>query len=1460
MQSEGDFEISSVHSTEKILLGRASNAAGTWFSLTYPPDEDDIDSVERIFISYAAQFELMNGDILLILTGFPDIDEDFIYECTAEFNKPCSVENANSLLGRAQSSMLPLLDEPVDGENSVMNLWEEMTDNKGRRWRTPGGNYAYVIDEDETYWAAVSEAHFGRQFVDIVTDAGMETQIADDSFAAIRDASIIGNSWAEYTWKSHYVGGNNAPKRSLVLRKMAHDDKYNYLGCGFYDLQAPLASISESETRFISLKIMDNIYSQSGAMRAELFNLKVEPDVYVNTWLENSKTSGVTPFLMDMKTGDVMTAPDIDGLLNNGERRLDARSLTAVKSNVNDLMAADVLNAIRWNRFTQQILDDKQGWFNLDWVNGKKYIGWFAIVWTAKRTYLLGNVVFDDVSPRYSETCSIREESGCNAETIEVIVSRAKFKMIVDQQQALYTVSADPIMSTDGGHGLMVIDAKTDMVVANTISTDASGFTLDMMIELWQIKNITSTELLTKFESAIERSYSNEKGFFLFPWKLDYDSEEAIFRGFVTSHRVVGDKYYLLSYYQVKDSDNTIAEQQGTDLPFCTAAFESDCVSEHANHLLTETLSELRYQNFIMPDFNLTQYLDVWTHNPRNTIDYVSFHDFEVEVLNKDGVIIGCLSDKDHVHSECQNSRIGETWETLFEKEGMELLDIEGHNDKLGDVDANELFELINEKSHISGILESRWFSYDVRVNGEIIKYNIFPKHFMMDDEIYYILTQYIVKPAPPKCGNCGINQECGTDKTFCDCEDGFVNIGSTHLTCEPVFVITKPEQNMTYIAYGCVIFGVLSVSWCIWLFKKHKSTKLMRMSSYKACQVVNVGLLMMFFSALPFIIQPADNDYVCIARPIMLLVSCNIVLTVLFAKTWRISKLINNKKMKKLFITDRYLFQISARIVSPVLVCLLVWVVVFTPKYVYKKFEVVNATGNEAMDVCSEEFPMIVLFSIVMSFQLLFGSIQAWKSRDAPLASNESSEILLSLFVFLFFGIIIVPMQWLVVDDPTTMVLLRGIGCCFVSITMLFSIFGKKMIWLAMGYGNREDLLTSSNDSRGRMGYRHSSRSQNSRSTAAGATVANRRANNVSVAFDIMVHKGDERIRSGASVVKRNATNTANTDDGSIHGSIHSHRMKVIKTSNPNGKILSSKNLKSTLSKKVAPAAPEPVKNISIPKSGLIMEKKTVAGAGYNTTQLSEFALTMEAGNLHSVDSAFFDARTASSQSTGTVLSKFKNPTDSDNNPLSVENMNKKKSEENDAKDEDKDKKKKKDILKQTSSNNLIGPSKKSALRPSFSKKSLKQIPERTNESYDSSDDITDPKISRSTLTIIEEKHSNSGTPNLSDNDDDNNNSGSDIISVDKEDDNDDNNNEMPNEMTNPAKDEIIGRILQMQESGDIPEPEFNESEMSEMPEKSDSPIALSGDMTDQENSLYASMINSFDPDSNEGFGDSQN
>jgi leucine-rich repeat protein SHOC2 len=310
-----------------------------------------------------------------------------------------------------------------------------------------------------------------------------------------------------------------------------------------------------------------------------------------------------------------------------------------------------------------------------------------------------------------------------------------------------------------------------------------------------------------------------------------------------------------------------------------------------------------------------------------------------------------------------------------------------------------------------------------------------------------------------------------------------------------PEYVVTSA---LRYAMFACSAFVGFLVLVCCSIIAIHRETAVVRASSYSFTVFIGAMLLFMAGSASLYAVDPEPStksgDSICHARVWCSAISLMSVLGVLVAKSFRVSVIFGSKVLLQIkSVTDLHVAGVVTGFVSTQLVMLIIF-----QAQGMTWADLLSNGKNEVVRGCNtgKGFDAWVGVNIaIFACTMIAGAVVAFKTRSVPSAFNESTHILLSLELLLFFILMIVPIDWaLVSSSPEASIVIQAGGQCILCLFLTATTFLPKIYYIYAGRANDKSLLfnpAGSKISMSSMGSKSSSgnsSSNNSSTTGTGS------------------------------------------------------------------------------------------------------------------------------------------------------------------------------------------------------------------------------------------------------------------------------------------------------------------------------------------------------------------------------------
>jgi len=237
------------------------------------------------------------------------------------------------------------------------------------------------------------------------------------------------------------------------------------------------------------------------------------------------------------------------------------------------------------------------------------------------------------------------------------------------------------------------------------------------------------------------------------------------------------------------------------------------------------------------------------------------------------------------------------------------------------------------------------------------------------------------------------------------------------------------------------------------------------RTSSVPFCICILICLILLSVSSIFYALSAEMGNWVCHIRPWSTTVAIVGALSALFVKVNRIRTIFGTKDLQ-------VQVQKNTDLAKYVLIMLMVQcalVIGFSAGGLTNSQLVEGAkyTANQLVYQCSS-FADNSRFSIWLALQFVYigvfliaGSYTAWAIRKVPSAFNESPQIASAFMSMLILIMILVPLNFIVNDNPDALVLIRGFGINLGAIVLSVFLFGPKIYYIIEGRENDKSLST---------------------------------------------------------------------------------------------------------------------------------------------------------------------------------------------------------------------------------------------------------------------------------------------------------------------------------------------------------------------------------------------------------------
>eukprot|EP01006_Ploeotia_vitrea_P051299 TRINITY_DN67547_c0_g1_i9.p1 TRINITY_DN67547_c0_g1~~TRINITY_DN67547_c0_g1_i9.p1 ORF type:complete len:832 (+),score=376.43 TRINITY_DN67547_c0_g1_i9:31-2526(+) len=310
-----------------------------------------------------------------------------------------------------------------------------------------------------------------------------------------------------------------------------------------------------------------------------------------------------------------------------------------------------------------------------------------------------------------------------------------------------------------------------------------------------------------------------------------------------------------------------------------------------------------------------------------------------------------------------------------------------------------------------------------------------------------------------------------------------------------PVRTLLRVSGGLYYTFVSLMAVGVALAVVFAALIQKNTKHPVIRSSSPLFCQVIVLGSIILLCT-IAVVGLDKDTAGVCESLPLLASVGFWLIVAPSFAKTYRLHKIFNNKKLRIQKIPNsRLLMEVGLTVLME-----LVWYALFmgVGKPTAK---LVAAEGQLYTDVyvCDNEASAAwwVLFVAPKALMLIASGRQAYQVRNLVHSFNESKQIAYTIYTIGLLSLIALPLGQMQRTAPDSALVIVG-GCLwFGTVSVLMFMFGIKFfnIYVSEDWRladkNAFVQTNASNGSRSSCSPSHSRAGKHTRSRRAGSSVA---------------------------------------------------------------------------------------------------------------------------------------------------------------------------------------------------------------------------------------------------------------------------------------------------------------------------------------------------------------------------------
>lgn len=269
-------------------------------------------------------------------------------------------------------------------------------------------------------------------------------------------------------------------------------------------------------------------------------------------------------------------------------------------------------------------------------------------------------------------------------------------------------------------------------------------------------------------------------------------------------------------------------------------------------------------------------------------------------------------------------------------------------------------------------------------------------------------------------------------------------------LSADPVVI------DMNYIGTGlrvgglvlCGIILALSLGFAVWT-KYFEKQQVVRASQPIFLLIICAGTLLMGSTIIPMsfddeIATDEGLDIACQSIPFLFCIGFTLVFAALFSKMWRVNKLFNNPRMRRVKVTAMDVCKPLFALLFANILVLAIWTALSPLVWVREDISLVESVGE-----CRSEgaLPFVVVLAILDLGCLTFALYQAYHARKISLEFAESSYIAAAITCILLVCFIGIPVILLTNKPQARFFVLASIDFV-ICISLLLFIFVPKELF----------------------------------------------------------------------------------------------------------------------------------------------------------------------------------------------------------------------------------------------------------------------------------------------------------------------------------------------------------------------------------------------------------------------------
>lgn len=231
---------------------------------------------------------------------------------------------------------------------------------------------------------------------------------------------------------------------------------------------------------------------------------------------------------------------------------------------------------------------------------------------------------------------------------------------------------------------------------------------------------------------------------------------------------------------------------------------------------------------------------------------------------------------------------------------------------------------------------------------------------------------------------------------------------------------------SVQYAMAAVVALACLFLALCLACLFYWRSHKIMRFSQVNILMYMTVAG---FVALCGVPLAAVNTQQACSFRPWITIIPLNFMFALLFGKTWRIFRLMNNKQLKAIKIKETYVLYVAFLLTLPEIFIHGFYFLMFPPRLQITRIINEYTFLYECTGGASAKNIFDGLHLAYAAIILILGCYVANKSASLTTLFNEGKYILFAIYTCFVLSVIIVPASFAVATDPQTGFILRTLG-----------------------------------------------------------------------------------------------------------------------------------------------------------------------------------------------------------------------------------------------------------------------------------------------------------------------------------------------------------------------------------------------------------------------------------------------